>query len=194
MVVTEMSMETMLNRLREFEGSGCLWRGVAALLVFFATLALPVVGAICAALIAVVGITTGQVAQAAIGAVVTGVFGAGASRMKKRRPWRSVVADRLWTWEKPNPTHESQVLVEDPDMERAKTAIRCARLNPTTLSVRVGTPPEDAPSLTRRFSVCEPEAWMQSATDADRVRRIVDALTDARVRARVDGVDVSSTG
>jgi hypothetical protein len=62
-------------------------------------------------------------------------------------PWRGVIADRLWTWEKPNPRTEVHVLVASDDVSAARTALRRARFNPQVFGVRLGRRPK-----TRRIS------------------------------------------
>lgn len=96
---------------------------------------------------------------------------------------------RLWTFEKPNPHTEVRVLLRSPDISAACTALRSARLNPGIYGVRLGSPPSDAPDLDYKISVHEPEAWRQSTSDTDRMRRVVEVLRNAGLRARVGAID-----
>src|SRR5205085_762443 len=106
------------------------------------------------------------------GAIVLIGTGLLAPRLSRLRLHRRIVADGLWVWEKPNPATEVQVLVAEGDTRPARLALRRARFNPGIYSVRLGSPPPDAPNLIFKLGVHEPEAWRQSASDADRLRRI----------------------
>jgi hypothetical protein len=185
-VVEEQPFWRMVEKLREFEGARSLWRvPVAGLLraaVPLALIAATVLGAFIA--------RDGFNAYTAILSAIIVLAGTKwlAPLLARRFPWRGVIADRLWTWEKPNPRTEVHVLVAAKDTSAARTALRRAGFNPQVFGVRVGVPPESAPDLDYRLGIHEPEAWPQSDSDHDRNRRILAALREAGIRAYVGGV------
>jgi hypothetical protein len=185
-VVEEQPFWSMVERLREFEGVRSLWRvPVAGLLragVPLALIGVTVLGAFIAG-------DDFNVYTAILSAVIVLVGTKWLAPLLARRfPWRGVIADRLWTWEKPNPRTEVHVLVASKDVSAARTALRRARFNPQVFGVRLGAPPENAPDLNFRLGVHEPDAWSQSESDQDRNRRILAALREAGIRAYVGGV------
>jgi hypothetical protein len=185
-VVEEQPFWSMVEKLRDFEGARSLWR------------------------VPVAGLLRAAVPLSLVGATVLGAFIAGndfnvytailsavvilagtkwlAPLLARRLPWRAVIADRLWTWEKPNPGSEVHVLVASKDTSAARTALRRARFNPQVFGVRVAMPPERAPDLHYRLGVHEPEAWSQSESDQDRNRRVLAVLHEAGIRGCVGGV------
>lgn len=177
----------MFARLRQFERWRCWWRlPVAGLL--YAVVPLFFIGAtVLAAFIAGndFDLTTAVIA-AAVGLGATYIVG---PRLSRRQLHRRLVADRLWSYEAPNPATSVEVLIREPDLHAARTALRRAKFNPGVYSAGVGTPPLDAADLNHRFGVEEPAAWQQSASDAGRIQRIARVLGAAGIRARVDGID-----
>jgi hypothetical protein len=168
-----------VRRLREYEGPRSLWRvpfaGFLWALPYLLPLAAFIVGAY----------ATPDVEVVLVAGVITVALGALAAMLAQRRPWRSIVSDRLETYLAPNPTAEVPVLVRNQDAERAQ-------LNPDA-SLRIGRPPDDGPELTRQLRVVEPAAWMESASDEQRIVRIAGILQRAGLRARVAGRDVNAT-
>ncbi len=163
---------TMVARFRQFEGWRCLWRLPVAALAY-----------------AIVPLTF-------IGATVLAAYIAGdnfglATRLARWQLHRKIIANRFWTFEKPNPATEVPTLLRSPDVVAARAALCRARFNPLVCSVSVGSPPSDAPDLDVKVAVHEPQAWTQSASDDDRTRRMVGVLERAGIRAHVGGVDTN---
>lgn len=147
----------------------------------------PFAAAISVALVAVSGRVAGAVVSVAVGLA----FDALAKGLRARLPWRAVIDNRLWSFEKPNVLTQVAILVAEEHAPAVRHALRRAQFSPSPYSVRVGTPPDNAADLTVRLAVQEPEAWPQSSSDEDRIARIVAVLRDdGSIRARVGGVDV----
>lgn len=190
-VVSTRPLRDSIRTLQEFEGRRCLWRVPVAAMTYLLIRAVPFAAAITVALIAV----NARVAAAVFSVAIGLTFDALAKRLRDRLPWRAVIDNRLWSYEKPNVITEVAVLVGTGHAPAARHALRVAKFSPSPYSTNVGTPPEDAPDLTVRLSVQEPEAWPQSSSDKDRVDRIVSALRGGgSIRARVGGVDVFPEG
>lgn len=186
-IVQEEPFGAMFARLRQFERWRCWWRlPIAGLL--YAVVPLFFIGAtVLAAFIAGndFDLTTAIIAAVvALGA--TYILG---PRLSRRQLHRRIIAGRLWRYEAPNPATSVEVLIREPDLDAARTALRRAKFNPRVYSAGVGSPPLDAANLNHRFGVEEPAAWPQSASDADRVQQIARVLGAAGIRARVDGID-----
>src|SRR5688572_30770081 len=159
----------MVEKLRDFKGARSLWR-------------VPVAGLLRAAVpLALIGVTVlgAFIARDDFNvytAILSGVIILVGTKwlaplLARRFPWRGVIADRVWTWEKPNPRTEVHVLLASKDTVAARTALRRACFNPQVFGVRVTVPPENAPDLDYKLGVHEPEAWSQSESDHDRNRR-----------------------
>jgi hypothetical protein len=131
-----------------------------------------------------------EVWSAAVGSIVVGVSGLAIRHLSGRRLWRKIVADRLWTFEKPNPATEVPVLVHSRDTPAAREALMRARFSPQFYGVRLGMPPEHAPDLNYKLAVHEPDAWPQSTSDDERTRRVAAVLEAAGIRAFVGGVEI----
>ena len=184
-VVLERSLRDMVPTLLEFDGPKSLWRVPLAGVNLLLVRGVPVVAAVVVALVTV----KGRVLQAAVAAVIALLFDALGKKLRARVPWRAPVANRLWTFEKPNPQTEVHVLVPLIDVARARTVLRRAKFNPQIFGLRLGRPPPDAVDLNYKIAVHEPEAWAQSASDEDRTRRIREVLSVAGIRGRVGGID-----
>lgn len=184
-VGTERRFWEMVRTLREFEGSRCLWRApVSGLLYIGIRLLLPVGGT-------VGGIYLGSDLQP-VWVVVAAVLSLGsvalAARLARPKPWRALVADRLYTFEK-HVSNEVPVLLRERDLPAARTALRSARLNPARQR-HLGVPPDDAQDLDLMLLVAEPEKWAQSTSDDDRIQRVGSVFRGAGIRARVAGHDI----
>ncbi len=180
---------TMVARFRQFEGWRCLWRLPVAALAY-AIVPLTFIGAtVLAAYIAGdnFGLATAIVSAAVVG-VATALL---VPRLARWQLHRKIIANRFWTFEKPNPATEVPTLLRSPDVVAARAALCRARFNPLVCSVSVGSPPSDAPDLDVKVAVHEPQAWTQSASDDDRTRRMVGVLERAGIRAHVGGVDTN---
>jgi hypothetical protein len=183
------SLRDMVWLLRQFEGWRCLWRVLAAAAAFGATWLLPVVGA-------VAGIYVGsdlKLYRVVFGAIVSLGSTAVAGLFARRKPWRSIFARRLLTYEAPNPRATLEVLIRNEDFIRAHQMLRRNRFVPRYSALLV-VPPSDATDLSTRIGVQEPAAWMRSTSDEDRIRRIAAAFDTAGMRARVSGRDVFPGG
>jgi hypothetical protein len=178
----------MVRTLREFEGWRSLWRVPVSGALFVAVPLGFVAVAVAAAAIAGDDFDF----QTAIVAAVVAVIGSNyvIPRLARRQLHRKLVAERLWTWEKPNPGTHVRVLVRESDVDEAKRVLRRAGFNPGMLMTRLVSPPPDALDLDVQVGVEEPEAHPQSSSDDDRVRRMASALETAGLRARVAGIDV----
>jgi hypothetical protein len=85
-------------------------------------------------------------------------------KLRRKKLWRSIVADRLWTYEKSSVLGEVPIMVRQQDVEQEQLA--CGRsINPGITSI-TGSVPEDAPDLTCRMAVQEPESWAVSSFTA----------------------------
>ena len=189
-IVREQSMREMVAKLREFEGWRCLWRFPVAVLAYVSPGLLFVGATVGAGFIA-----RGRfdLVTAIIVALVAGAAALAARHLARLRLYRKIVADRLWTFEKPNPSAEVPVLVRSRDIYAVKAALRRARFNPQDVGVSLGAPPADALALDYRIGVQEPAAWPQSRSDTDRVERIAAVLDAAGMESRVAGVDVRNS-
>ncbi|MEX2413029.1 MAG: hypothetical protein WD399_05185 [Thermoleophilaceae bacterium] len=178
----------MVRTLYEFEGWRCLWR-IPASALLFVTVPLFLVGVMVAA-------TTidgdGSNFQRGIIAAVVAVGGGTYlyPRLNGRQLHRKVIADRLWTWEAPNPPTHIQIALRDIGVDRARHVLRRAGFNPGAFRTPLSAPPDDAPDLNVRVGVEEPAAHPQSSSDRDRAERMADALDAAGIRARIAGIDV----
>ena len=110
-------------------------------------------------------------------------------RFTQLRLHRKIVANRLWTFEKPNTPTEVPALLRSEDVEAARVVLRRAQFNPQAFGLSLAVPPDDASDLDYKIAVQEPEAWPQADSPEDRTERIVGVLRAAGLRARVGGVD-----
>lgn len=183
------SFREMVRVLREFEGWRGGWRVLAAGVAYGGVHLLPFVGTIG-------GIYIGsdlKLYSVALGAAVSLGSGSLAVWMSPNAPWRALLANRLWTYETPNPLGFVELLIRVDDFTAAFRALRRARLTPL-YGASVGMPPDDALDLTARIGVQEAEAWMRSKSDDDRLWRIARVLAAAGIRARVASVDAFPGG
>jgi hypothetical protein len=183
------SLREMVRLLRAFEGWRCLPRIAVAAIAFGAIHLLPLIGA-------VAGIYVGanlKLADVVLGTVVSLGSGYLAVWISRRAPWRAILVNRIWTYEEPNPRGFVELLIQDEAWADTYRVLRRARFTPL-YSASVGTPPPDAPDLTARIGVQEPEAWKQSTSDDDRLWRIASVLAPAGIRARVAGVNAFPDG
>jgi hypothetical protein len=184
-VLSPLPYRRMVRALREFEGWWCLWRLPVAAVMLLAVALLPLAGT-------VMGIYIGaslKLTAVVVGSAVTLGSGAIAAALWRRKPWRGIIARRLWTFEAPAPATEVQVLVCNEDVDVLCKRLRRAHFNPSS-KLYLGTPPDDAPELRFLVRIQEPARWKRSSSDADRVKRIADVLRKAGLRARVAGLDV----
>jgi hypothetical protein len=186
LIVTPRSYRRMVQVLREFEGPKCLWRIPAALLIAAAVIALPIAGA-------VAGVYIGadrSVGSVIAGATVTLVAGTVANELRRRKPWRAIIARPLSVHEASAPATEVQLLVRtSEDVDRLEPALRRAGVNPVA-ALRIGAPPHDAPELIYRVRVEEPLSLGRAVDDHTRTQRIAAIMLNAGVRGRVGGLDV----
>lgn len=181
----EPSFWDMIRLLREFEGVRCLWRLPVAGFLWSLPYLLPLAAFVVGAYV------TRQLGLVVAVGAVTVVLAIAAAKLGQKRPWRSIVSDRLWTYLKPNPLGEVPVLVRKQDLEQVQRVLRRKHLNPGTANI-TGSVPPDAPDLTCRMGVQEPEQWALSSSDVERVERVASVIEQAGLRARVAGRDVGS--
>lgn len=128
-----------------------------------------------------------------LGAIVSLGSTATAGLVARQGPWRMIFARRLWTYEAPSPRTRLEVLVRNEDSVRAWHVLRRSGFVPLYGALLVVSP-SDAPDLNNRIAVQEPEAWLRSTSEEDRIRRIAEVFESAGMRARVSGRDVLPGG
>ncbi|WCB95690.1 hypothetical protein DSM104299_04439 [Baekduia alba] len=174
-----------VRSLREYEGNESVWRVIAGAVPFVAAPVVPLAGAF-ASIYVGADLKTFHVA---LGVVLATASSSAGEILRRRRDWWRLVADRLWSFERPNPATSVSVQIREADRPLAQVALRGAHFHPAA-TLRTGATPLDAPDLTSQVRVEEPEAWDTSSDDANRIDRIYAVLTAAGVRARVGGRDV----
>lgn len=186
-VVREEPFWDMVGRLRQFEGWRCLWRLPVAAFAYVVGPLLLLGGTVLAAFIAGSDFDLRTAVVAALVASIVGVVLF--PRFTQLRLHRKIVANRLWTFEKPNTPTEVPALLRSEDVEAARVVLRRAQFNPQAFGLSLAVPPDDASDLDYKIAVQEPEAWPQADSPEDRTERIVGVLRAAGLRARVGGVD-----
>jgi hypothetical protein len=180
------SYREALGRLREFEGWRCLWRVVAG-------------GALLALvpLLAIGGFVAGVYVAGdlhSLGRVVLGaIIALGPGQLLslwiwQRRPWDRLVAERLWTYEKPDGPGDLNANIQPEDFLPASRALRRAKLCPCG-GTHIPTSPPGAEGLTLKLIVGRPARW--HPPDAPELHvQIRDCLRAAHIRARVGMEDI----
>jgi hypothetical protein len=179
----------MVRVLRDFEGRRCIRRVATAAVAYCAIRLLPLVGAVAAIYIG----ANLQLEHVVLGAAISLGSASLAVLLSRRTPWRTALRKRLSTYEQPNPRTFVELLIRDDDFAGAYRALRRASFSPL-YGASVGRPPDDATDLTARIGIEEPEAWMRSISDDDRLCRIASVLAAAGIRARVATVDAFPGG
>jgi hypothetical protein len=182
------TLREMVWLLNEFEGWRYVWR-VPVAAAAYASTGLLVLGAVAAIYIG----SDLKLYRVVLGAIVSLGSTAAAALVARRKPWRAIFARRLWTYDAPSPRTRLEVLVKDKDSVTAWHVLRRSRFVPLYGALLV-VPPSDASDLNSRIGVQEPEAWMRSTSDEDRIRRIAEVFESAGIRARVSGRDVLPGG
>jgi hypothetical protein len=179
----------MVRLLRGFEGQASYPRIMAAGVAYVLIRVLPLVGA-------VGGIYVGsdlKLANVVLGACLSLGLASLSTFFSRSAPWRTIIANRVFTYEEPNPRTMVEFLIHDADFSVAYRALRRAHFIPL-YGASVGRPPEDATDLTARIGVQEPEAYLQSTSDDDRIMRIATVLGGVGIRARVASIDAFPDG
>lgn len=184
-VVAQQPFWRMVRVLRDFEGWRCLWRVPIAGLLRVLPWVVGLAGGVGAIYIA----ANLEFVHVVVGVLAGAVSTTAATWLARREPWRSIIAGRLWTYERPEAVPETSVLVQPASLDRSVRALRRDKLN-TARARAISAPPPNAPTLTTEIVVVEPSAWARSGSDADRIVRIAEILKGANVRARVAGRDV----
>jgi hypothetical protein len=169
-------------QLTQFERKGAYLRVAAGLIMFIAIPALPL-----AVLYASVYVADARPAQLAFGVLLIAATTT-AGWLCKRRLWEQPVRRRLIEWQSHEPgMNEVGVAIADADIPAACVVLMRAHLYPWFF--RHSNPIPDAPGLDRYLGVVLPSILPQVEFDevAERTRH---ALRQARIRARVVGVDV----
>ncbi len=185
--VAPYSYRDALGRLRDYEGSRCLWRVAAGGLALVMVPLLAIGGFIAGVYLA------GDLHnfwRVLLGAVVA--LGPGqvlSLYIWQRRPWDKLLTNRLWTYEEPNGPADLNAIVRPEDFLRATKVLRRAKLCPCGgTHMPVAAP--GAEGLTLKLIVGRPARWHPS--DAPELHlQIRDCLRAAHIRARVAGEDVS---
>ena len=175
-----------LGRLRDYEGWRCLWRVAAggALLALVPLLAIG--GFVAGVYIAGDLHSLGRVVLGALVALGPGQLLS--LRVWQQRPWDKFIADRLWTYEKPDGPGDLNAIIRPEDFLPATHALRRAKLCPCG-GTRMPIAPPGAEGLTLKLFVGRPARW--HAPDAPELHvQIRDCLRAAHIRARVAGEDV----
>jgi hypothetical protein len=180
------SYREALGRLREFEGRRCLWRVVAggALLALVPVLAIG--GFVAGVYVAGDLHSLGRVVLGAIIALGPGQLLS--LWIWQRRPWDKLVAERLWTYEKPSGPADLNAIIQPADFRPASRALRRAKLCPCG-GTHMPTSPPGAEGLTLKLIVGRPACW--HPPDAPELHvQIGDCLRAAHIRARVGREDI----
>jgi hypothetical protein len=184
--VAPYSYGNALARLRDYEGSSCLWRVAAGGLLLTAVPLLAIGGYVAAIYIA------GNLEsfwRVLLGAVVA--LGPGqlvSLYIWRRRPWNHLVADRLWTYEEPNGPGDLNAIIRPEDFLAATKALRRAKLCPCG-GTHMPTSPPGADGLTLKLFVGRPARW-HPPNAPELHKQIRECLRAAHIRARVAGEDV----
>jgi hypothetical protein len=180
------SYRAALGRLREFEGWRCLWR-VAAGGALLASVPLLAIGGFVAG-VYVAG-DLHSLGRVVLGAVIA--LGPGqllSLYVWQRRPWDKLVAERLWTYEKPDGPGDLNAIIKPDDFLPAAKALRRAKLCPRG-GTHMPTSPPGAEGLTLKLIVGRPVRWHPA--DAPELHvQIRDCLRAAQIRARVGREDI----
>lgn len=178
-----------VRTLRQYEGNKSLWRVSAGAVLFVAAPVVPLAGAFASIYVG----ADLEAFHVALGVALATASSSAGEILRRRRDWWRLVADRLWSFERPNPATSVSVQIRESDRRAAEVALRGAHFHPAA-TLLTGSVPPDAPDLTSQVRVEEPEAWGASSDDADRIDRIYAVLTATGVRARVGGRDVFPAG
>jgi hypothetical protein len=175
--------------LRGYDGDKSLWRVVAGSVPFVAAPVVPLAGAFASIYVG----ADLEAFHVALGVALATASSNAGQVLKRRRDWWRLVAGRLWSFEKPNPITSVSVQIRESDRPAAEVALRAAHFHPAA-TLLTGSVPPDAPDLTSQMRVEEPEAWIVSQDDEDRMARIRAVLAGIGARARVGGRDVFPVG
>lgn len=184
--VTPYSYQDALVRLRDYEGSWCLWRVAVGGLLLTAVPLLAIGGYVAAIYIAG---DLDSFWRVLLGAVVA--LGPGqllSLYVWRRRPWDQLVTDRLWTYEEPNGPGDLNAIIRPEDFLTATKALRRAKLCPCG-GTHMPTSPPGAEGLTLKLFVGRPTRWHPSNALELHVQ-IRECLRAAHIRARVAGEDI----
>jgi hypothetical protein len=171
----------MLYVLWQFEGWRCLWRvSVGALLIALVP-ALAIGGFVAGAYLAR---DLHELLQVVIGAVVALGPGQWLSRyLWRRAPWRTLVEDRLWSYERPDPPGDLNAMIRRADFIAAARALRRAKLNPVG-GTQIPAAASGVPDLDLKLIVHRSTRW-HPPDSPELYLQIRDCLRAAKLRANV---------
>jgi hypothetical protein len=184
--VEEWRFGPLCRLLWEFEGRTSLWRDVTAALLLSLAWLLPFAGFVLGAIVAddLSAVTLALGAIPAVGGTLVSDW------MRRNRPWRRFLANRVKTYTDPNAEAMVPVLISATDADQLRRDLRRMKLNPSA-GRHLGTPPIDAPELDLYLDVTEPARWRETTSDEDLVKRIAKAIGGLGIAARVGGVEVN---
>ncbi len=174
-----------LHVLQQYEGRRCLWRVAVGAILIALVPVLAIGGLVACSYMAGDLHDPLRVAGGAVVALGAGRFSA---LLWRRRPWRTLIEDHLWSYERPDPPGDLNAMIRRADFIPATNVLRRAKLNPLGgTHVPAAVPGVDDLDLklivhrsTRWHPPDSPELYLQ----------IRDCLRAAKIRANVAGEEL----
>lgn len=178
----------MLGVLRQYERWRCLWRVAAGALLIASLPALAIGGFVAGAYLADDLRNPLRVALGAIFAIGAGQLAA--AYIWRRRPWHTLIAGRLATYERRDPPGDLNAMIRRADFPLAARALRRAKLNPWG-ATQVPAAVSGVPDLDLKLIIYRSALWHPPSSPELHIQ-IRDCLQAARIRANVAGEDLFS--